>query len=108
MITAAHTLLESLGLVLAKGNTTRYPATQIGPAENYRFWATSVRGHLEFGPQAKAGLSFDQMALRHLKYFGFRSRPNGREAVVDLPSDVESAVTVARIAMAALKAALEP
>jgi hypothetical protein len=87
-----------LHLTLEKGQTTAYPASSDGPSTNYRFWATAVRGSIQFGIQARQ-LPFEDKYKDALNIFGFKHRDNGRELYLILPFEAENALPLAKIAV---------
>jgi hypothetical protein len=103
-MSAAHILFEKLGMDLAKGATTAYPATTEGPSDGYRFWAAEVGSNVQFGIQRRsASEGFDANLKATLGIFGFRSRPNKREMYVSLSNDVDLAQPMALLAIGLLR-----
>lgn len=106
-MTAAHDLMRSLKLELGKGESTAYPASIEGPADDYRYWATAVAGEIQFGAQMKrTSTRFDLQTFERLKVFNFELRLNRREAFIRLPVETRAAIPLAKMAMAVLRAAM--
>jgi hypothetical protein len=107
-MSSAHELFRALRLEFGKGESTAYPASAEGPSEIYRYWATVVGGQIQFGAQMKkSGTPFEPHIFKQLEIFNFKLRNNQREAFIELPGDVKSAIPLAKMAIAVLRAAME-
>lgn len=82
MPTEAHRLFEALGMEVIRGSTNRYPASNIGPKPDMRYWATEIITDqiIRFGAQmlsANDGVPNEMES--DLKAWRFNVSPNRRE-----------------------------
>lgn len=108
-MTSAHMLLEDLGLIVARSEQGRYPATSEGPTPLHRYWATAAHGEVQFGIQVREQQGTIGPHIETiLEPFGFRIRPNGREIYFPLSENDPLLVPRAQIAKAVLDFAMLP
>jgi hypothetical protein len=108
MTKSAHDLLSALGLtVVAGGPNGRYPRAVPGPANGYRYWATTNGGEFRLGFQAQPKAKLSPSLQRRLEDAGFALTPARTEGFITVGSNFDAAIDQGRVVMARLEELLQ-
>lgn len=97
----AAELMRELGLTIAAGGPNgRYPRSQEGPAQGYRWWGQSIEGGYRFGLEPHPKMELSGSVASALKTAGFQLMPKRTEAFMHLSDPLDHAVDQGRVVMA--------